>query len=320
MAKGKKRSKPVRLYDEEKIKLINEDTKKYWKKYQQYMSIKELSEKTIYNYNSDLAQWFIFIYDHQFNNSVLDLEEDDILEFITFTKELGNNTERIKRRLSTISAFYKFLKKKRIFKGDSPTEYIDRPKKGLPVVEQIFLTQEQIDQIRIALYEYNDLQLETYFELSLSTMARVNAIAHLRWEQIDLENRQCNDVLEKEQRYVTLYFSEKVKRLLIKLKKQREENNIDDYGWVWRTPYTDEENCITNSTLSAWSKKIGDMIGVHCHCHTWRKSGSNLLKKMGMPLEDIATLLNHLDPSTTKKHYIDNQDSQVAALKDQFNI
>ena len=47
-------------------------------------------------------------------------------------------------------------------------------------------------------------------------MARVNAIAHLRWEQIDLENRQCNDVLEKEQRYVTLYFSEKVKRLILR--------------------------------------------------------------------------------------------------------
>ena len=212
MAVGKKRSKPVKLYDETKIELINGDTKKYWKKYQQYMSIKELSEKTIYNYNSDLSQWFIFILDNQYNQSVIDLDEDDILEFITFAKEQGNNTERIKRRLSTISAFYKFLKRKKILKGDSPTEYIDRPKKGLPVVEQVFLSQKQVDDIRIALNAYGDLQLEVYFELSLSTMARVNAIAHLRWEQIDLENRQCNDVLEKEQRYVTLYFSEKVKR------------------------------------------------------------------------------------------------------------
>ena len=37
MAVGKKRSKPVKLYDQEKIKLINQDTQKYWKKYQQYM-------------------------------------------------------------------------------------------------------------------------------------------------------------------------------------------------------------------------------------------------------------------------------------------
>jgi site-specific recombinase XerD len=320
MAVGKKRSKQVRLYDQDKIKLINPDTQKYWKKYQQYMSIKELSEKTIYNYNSDLSQWFIFILDNQFNQSVIDLDEDDILEFITFAKEQGNNTERIKRRLSTISAFYRFLKRKKIFLGDSPTEYIDRPKKGLPVVEQVFLSQEQINKIRLQLKLNKDLQLETYFELSLSTMARVNAVAHLRWEQIDFEKRQCNDVLEKEQRYVTLYFSERVKKLLLDLKKQREENNINDYGWVWRTPYTDENDCVSNGTLSSWSKKIGDMIGVPCHCHTWRKSGSNLLKKMGMPLEDIATLLNHLDPSTTKKHYIDNQNSQVAALKDQFKI
>ena len=77
MAVGKKRSKPVKLYDQEKIKLINQDTQKYWKKYQQYMSIKELSEITIYNYNSDLSQWFIFILDNQFNQSVVDLAEDD---------------------------------------------------------------------------------------------------------------------------------------------------------------------------------------------------------------------------------------------------
>ena len=74
------------------------------------MSIKELSEKTIYNYNTDLRQWFIYILDYQFNGSVLTLEEDDILEFISFCKDNGNNTERIKRRLSTISAFYKYLK------------------------------------------------------------------------------------------------------------------------------------------------------------------------------------------------------------------
>lgn len=320
MAIGKKRSKQVRLYDEEKLKLINEETLKCWKKYQQYMSVRELSEKTIYNYNNDLIGWFIFVLDEQFNQSILNLDEDDILEFITFAKNSGNNTERIKRRLSSISAFYKFLKRKKILVGDNPVEYIERPKKGLPVVEQTFLTQEQVDLMREKLKELGDIQLETYAELSLSTMARVNAVAHLRWEQIDLEKRTFRDVLEKEQRYVTLYFSERVKKLLIKLRNYREENNIDDYGWIWNTPYTDGENCVSNGTLATWAKKVGNMIGVPLHTHSFRKSGSNLLKKKGMPLEDIATLLHHLSSETTMRHYIDSQDSGIDKIKDRFEI
>lgn len=321
MAVGKKRSKQVKLYDKEKLKLVNPETLKYWKKYQQYMSVRELSEKTIYNYNSDLIGWFIFIYDQQFNQSVLALEEDDILEFITFAKNEGNNTERIKRRLSSISAFYKFLKRKKILSTDNPVEYIDRPKKGLPVVEQTFLTQEQVDLMREKLDEFGDLQLKVYAELSLSTMARVNAIAHLRWEQINFKERVCNDVLEKEQKYVTLFFSENVKNLLIKLKAYRKENNINDYGWLWYTPYTDEENCVSNGTLSSWCAKIGNMIGVaSLHCHDFRHSGSQLLSLNGMALEDISTLLNHGSTEVTKKHYLLQNTKKISALKDKFEI
>lgn len=321
MAVGKKRSKQVRLHDKEKLKMVNPETLKCWKKYQQYMSVKELSEKTIYNYNSDLTQWFIFILDEQFNQSVLDLDEDDILEFITFAKNQGNNTERIKRRLSSISAFYKFLKRKKILTSDNPTEYIERPKRGLPVVTQTYLTKEQIDLMREKLDELGDLQLKTYAEFSLSTMARVNAIAHLRWEQIDLKNRVCNDVLEKEQKYVTLFFSEKVKILLTQLKEYRKLHCIEDYDWVWRTPYTNQDDCVSNGTLAGWCTKIGKLINVPTlHAHDFRHSGSNLLSVSGMPLEDISTLLNHASTEVTKKHYLLPNSKKISALKDKFEV
>ena len=322
MAVGKKRSRQLRLFDEEKIKLVNSETLRLWKKYQQYMSIKELSEKTIYNYNTDLRQWFIYILDYQFNGSVLTLEEDDILEFISFCKDNGNNTERIKRRLSTISAFYKYLKKKKILQGDSPTEYIDRPKKGLPVVIQTYLTEEQLELIREKLNELGDVQLITYVELSLSTMARVNAISHLRWEQIDFENRVIEDVLEKEQRYVTLYFSEKVKDLLLQLKEYRETNNINDYGWLFYTPFVTEKKCILSGTLNEWCKKIGLMIGhPTLHPHDFRHSFATLLKNCaGLSLEDVSMLLNHSGVDVTRKFYIKEDTSKVRKLKDNFVI
>lgn len=48
--------------------------------------------------------------------------------------------------------------------------------------------------------ENGDLQLLVYAFMSLTTMARVNAIAHLRWDQINFDERICENVLEKEEK------------------------------------------------------------------------------------------------------------------------
>lgn len=74
------------LYDKDKIEKINEETKKLMKKYEIDMSLRELSPNTIYNYKKDLKQWFIYILDNQFNQSVLELTDDDITEFLYFCK------------------------------------------------------------------------------------------------------------------------------------------------------------------------------------------------------------------------------------------
>ena len=153
----------------------------------------------------------------------------------------------------------------------------------------------------------------------LSTMARVNAMAHLRWEQVDLDERICTDVLEKEQKVVDLYFSQEVELLLRKLKKYREDNNINDYGWVFITSYTNEEKCIQNSTLNDWCKRAGEMIDVPTlHNHDLRHSGSNILKELGMDIQDIAELLHHESTETTVKHYLSVNKKKVKENKDKF--
>ena len=214
------RSKRIVLHNEEKLKQINPETQKLMQKYKIDMSLRDLSPKSIYSYEKDLNQWFIYILDHQFNQSVTELSDDDITEFLYFCKQEGNNVERMKRRMAAISAFYKFLRKKKLIK-ENPTEFMDRPKKGMSVTVQTYLTPEQVDLMRTKLTEYGDLQLKTYAMFSLSTMARVNAIANLKWEQIDFEARECRDVLEKEGYIVELSLSNEVKDLLLALKKER---------------------------------------------------------------------------------------------------
>jgi site-specific recombinase XerD len=314
------RSKRICLYNEETAKNINQETLKLFQKYQIDMSIRDLSENTVKQYNADLMQWFIYMHDNQFNLSVLDATEDDISEYYYWRKQQGNNVNRQKRIMSSISAFYKFLRKKRLIK-ESPVEFIDRPKQGLPIAIQTYLTKDQVQLMREKLEEYGDIQLQAYAFLSLTTMARVHAIASLKWDQVDFDERVCSDVLEKEGKIVELSFSEETKDYLLKLIEYRKENNIDDHGRIFISPYVTDDKPIQDGTLNSWCKKIGDLIGVpSLHPHDFRHSYATLMKNAGIDLESISEMLNHASVDVTKKFYIKADSSKIRKLKDSVNI
>ena len=326
------KSKPIYLYDAEKAKLVNEETLRLWKRYEIDMTLRELSPKTIYGYRTDAMQWFIYIYENQGNECVKDLDEGDIEEFLFFCKQNGNNSRRMKRRMSTISAFYKYLRKKRLI-AENPMEFIDRPKKDPDVTTQTYLTKEQVAELRRVLQENVDntvgvrakndaMMLQLYALFSLSTMARVNAVRNTRWDAIDYENRMVIGVLEKEQRVVDLMFNQEVSTLLREVKKYRVENDIYDGGYVFcSTLSKDDAQPISASTADKWCKKIGKMIGEPTlHPHDFRHSGATLLKNAGMSLEDVSSLLNHLGTDVTKKFYIKEDKTGIRKKKDEFEI
>ena len=312
------KSPDVNVGSLELLKRVNPETLKLLEKYKMDMSIRELSPKTVTNYLSDIGQWLRYVYLHQENKCITEITEDEITEFLFYCKQAGNETRRNKRRMSSLSAFYKFLRKKKII-SENPMEFIDRPKKDTSVYKQTFLTQEQVDLMYKKLKESGDLQLEVYAKLSLSTMARITAVSNLRWEQCDFTGRTFDDVLEKEGKVVTLYFSEEVGNLLIKLQEYRKENEINDNGWVFFSGYNDTTEGISTSSLTDWAHKIGEMIGVpELHPHDFRHSGSQLLKVNGAPIELISELLNHSGLDVTKKHYLTQDKKQMKLDRDKF--
>jgi integrase/recombinase XerC len=286
-------SKKIKFYDPVKLENINKDTLKLYEKYKIDMTIRELSPGSVAGYDNDLSHWFIFIYDNQDNQCITELTEDDIVEFLYYCKTEGNNSRRIKRRISSISAFYKFLRRKKLI-AENPLEFLERPKKDTDIITQTFLTKDQVEFMKKKLVENGDLQLEVYALFSLSTMARVNAVCNIKWEQIDCDTRTVNDVLEKEGKLVTLYFSKEVREKLLQLQQYRQENNIDDKGWLFITRYDHDFNKCAKGTMQQWAKRVGELIGVPTlHSHDFRHSGSQLLKLSGMPIEEISDHLNH---------------------------
>lgn len=297
---------------------INPKNMRTYNKYKQNMVMRGLSEKSIYNYEKDLFSWFRFLNYNQYDLLIEDVTQDDLEEYFFYRMNEGNNHNRIKRMMSSISAMYIFLRKKKLVQ-ENPMEFIDRPKKGKPVTIQTYLTIEQVELMKQKLKENNDLMLEAYALFSLSTMARVTAVCNTKWSQIDFEECVVNDVLEKGDKIVTLMFNEEVKNLLLKLKKERDKNNIEcDY--VFASKYKDKWNKVTPSTMAEWCKKIGKMIDSPLHCHDFRHSGATLLKNMGMPLEDVSEILNHASTEVTRNFYIKADNKKLKDSKAKYGI
>ena len=310
------------ITDKGKLNQINPETVALIKRYKMDMELRELSQNTIYGYMTDLDSWLVYVLENQNNKSALELTEDELTEFFYHCKSEGNNSRRLKRRMSSISAFYKYLRKKRIV-IENPCEFIDRPKRDIDINVQTFLTQEQVFLMKYKLKEQaksgkqKDADLRLYALFSLSTMARVHAIASIKWEQVNLSERTVIDVLEKEGKIVTLYYSEEVKDLLYETKKERERTGYDDGGYV----FGKNGKAVGVDVLERLAKKVGKLIDVPTlHPHDFRHSGSQLLKLNGCPIEQISELLNHSGLDVTKKHYLRADKRKIRADKDRYEV
>jgi integrase/recombinase XerC len=327
--------KYIRYVTKNKLEKVSEKNKKLIRKYFNFKNM-NLSDSSKKSYESDFNQWLVYI-NEKYREGALDeehildiIEEDieemvDLLEdYIAFcTSVLGNNERRVQRRMASISSFFLYLRKKRKIK-ENPVSFLERPSVSAgdkPQIQQTFLDKKQVDKIRKGLKKMNNIQLELYFEMSISTMARVNAISNIELEQIDFKGRRIVNVKEKEGKEVTLFFSKRSLHLIEKLLKYRKSNNIDS-KYLFITKYGGKWKKATKGAIqSGWIKKIGEIIDVpELHAHDLRHSGSNLLYHSGMSLENVSKLLNHSGTEVTQNHYLQMNYDKIQEEKDAFEV
>jgi integrase/recombinase XerC len=320
--------KYVKYVTDEKLQKVNPQNKQLINKYFSFKNM-NLSDASKKSYQSDFNQWLVYIMENYENRYILDIVNDDvddmvdlIEDFIAFcTSVLGNNERRIQRRMSSISSFFLYLRKKRKIK-ENPVDFLDRPKVGKGEklqIKQTFLTKEQVEQIREGLKEIGDIQLELFFEFGLSTMARVNAISNVRIDQIDFQKNRIEGVIEKEGYEVTLFPSARAMELIKEWLEYRKQNGIEN-EYLFLSQRGGWKKADKSLFQNSWIKKIGRIIDVDLHCHDLRHSGSNLLYHNGMSLEDVSQLLNHKSTNVTKDHYLRMNYEAIQDKKAQFEI
>lgn len=310
---AKERSKRIIMEGE-----INPKNMQLWTNYERAKLIAGRSKDTIYNYKCDVMAFFKFLNSECYDALVTDITEEEVESYIGYCVEQGNNEKRIRRRISAISSLMIYLKKKRKI-DDNWCDYIERPGKGEEVNIRTFLTEEQLENLKIKLAEQDDFQLRVYIELGLATMGRSNEIAQMTWEKTDLEARWINDIKAKGSKIRKFRISEEVRDLLVEWKKMCEDNNINS-EYILFTKHSGTYNPVSSSVLSERVKKAFKMIGIpRGFNHDLRHSMSNILEDRGVPITTISKLLGHSGVDVTIAHYtIPNEDKLAEEYDNMF--
>lgn len=328
--------KYIRYVTKDKLDKVCAENKNHIRKYFNFKNM-NLSDASKKSYQSDFNQWLVYINEkyeqgtlsHEDIIKILNEEDGiedmvDLLEdFIAFcVSVLGNNERRIQRRMSSISSFFLFLRKKRKIR-ENPLDFMERPRLSpseKPQIVQTFLNKEQIADIRKGLKKLDDNQLELYFELAICTMARVNALSNIRVEQINFKEQLIDRVIEKEGYEVTLFLNDRTTKLINKWLEYRKKENIEN-DYLFITKYGGDWKQVSKSTIQTkWIKKIGKTIGIDLHSHDLRHSASSILYNDGCPLEVVQRLLNHKSPQVTQQYYIREDMEKMRKMKDNFEI
>lgn len=317
--------KKVQYTTPELIAQINPQNMDLWEKY--LNGKRTLAPTTRDSYTSDINQFFVFILKCYDNKYLFDINTDDMADlledYLAMCQSIFENKERrMCRRLSTISSFYLYYKKKRKIK-ENPVELLERPKiqKGKYEIKRVFLTQSQLDVIRNGFKEHPNTQLELLFELGLYTMGRVTAINSIKLNNINIEERVITNIIEKEGYEVEFMLNARCCKLIQKWIDERTELGIEcEYLFITKSKKTWNQ-VSTGHMKSYWIKHIGDFISEpELSMHDLRHSGSDLRYKAGMSLEDVSKALNHRSTQVTKDFYLTEDTNKLRKAMDEFDI
>ncbi len=102
------------------------------------------SDKTIYEYGTDVTQFRIFIQERDSESDLRDLQSAMIREWVISLMDRGMASSSVNRKLSSLRTFYKFLLKQGEVEVD-PLRKITGPKKNKPL--PVFVKEGDMDKL-----------------------------------------------------------------------------------------------------------------------------------------------------------------------------
>jgi len=259
---------------------------------------KKLSKNTIINYQFDLDNYLNYIEKNNINN-LNNIKLEDINNYLQDLKKSNLNARTIRRHITTIKEFHKYLLKTNKVKEDVSSNIdIIKVTKKLPVTISNDEMEEILDIDLNNAFKYRD---KAMIELMYGSGLRVSELINLSIYSIDLENdiiiiegkgskERIVPINKYSKKAILDYFNERSK-LLKKNNLGEEKLFLNNHGkGISRHGF----NYILQNILK--DNNIDKNITPHSLRHTF---ATDLLNN-GADLRSIQELLGHSDITTTR--------------------
>ena len=258
---------------------------------------KKLSNNTITNYKFDLEKYKIYLKDNKITD-VKSITLENIQDYLQNLRKNGLNPRSIRRHITTIKEFHKYLTKfKKVKKNVAINIDIIKITKKLPTV----ISHDEMNEIlNVSLdspYHFRD---KAMLELMYGSGLRVSELVNLTIYNIDFQNKLIliegkgnkeRIVPMSEYSYKALQDYLEKRPVLIKKGKQEDKLFLNNHGeGITRHGF----NYILKNILK--EKEIDKNITPHSLRHTF---ATDLLNN-GADLRSIQELLGHSDLTTTR--------------------
>lgn len=255
---------------------------------------KNYSLKTIENYKLDLIDYFSFL-----SKEYLDYREveyEDLMGLFDHFETLKLSSKTIRRHISTLKGFYKYLNRKNIV-SINPFDYVILPKKEIKLPR--YLSYEELLEIfhHLEIKNEYDLRDRLILELMYATGVRVSELVQIKISDITFSN-QSIQVLGKGKKERIVYYNEVCKKILENYMKVYDKLNKKKLDYLILNQKGD---VLTPAGISYILNKIIQKVSFQKHItpHMLRHSFATHLLNNGCDLLTVQELLGHSSISTT---------------------
>ncbi len=259
-------------------------------------TVRTYSENTITSYRNDLLSFSSYLKEKHIN--YLQLEKENIWEYLKYLTEIKLNDRTIARHLTALRSFYTYLQEDNIIERNI-FQMIQNPKQKKTLPNS--LNNEEIEK----LFQFDNLktpwdkQIRLIFELLYATGMRVSELSNITLKEIDF-NESSIRTMGKGKKERIVYFGEYAKEALTDFLKVRDElliNGKIDYLFVNKLG-----GKLSRSSIEKIVQKriIGLDLQHHVSPHTLRHTFATHLLENGADIRTVQELLGHEQLETTQ--------------------
>ena len=261
---------------------------------------KRASGKTLSTYEQSLREFnnFLFEYSGGKELSLDNLPEEGVRAFLVELDKRGNDRRTVRKKLSSIRSFAKYLVKFEHI-GRDFTSFISTPKATKPI--PVFIEEEGIEKILdVSLKEPVDYRDKAMIELLYGTGMRVSELCNLDSTDIDFDSCLVTVLGKRRKERIIPVINRAVDavRDYLKVRESISSGKTDESALFVST---DGKRIIPASVYRVVAKRVGAVSNVERKGpHTLRHSFATHLMNHGADLEAVRQLLGHESLSTTQ--------------------